>query len=54
MNSIKTVLLLGGMSGVLLLFGEMFGGRSGLILAMGGAVVMNFFSYFFSEKRVGG
>jgi len=50
MNSIKTVLLLGGMSGVLLLFGELFGGRSGLMLALGGAVLMNFFSYFFSEK----
>jgi heat shock protein HtpX len=50
MNSIKTVLLLGGMSGVLLLLGELFGGRSGLTLALGAAVVMNFFSYFFSEK----
>lgn len=50
MNSIKTVLLLGGMSGVLLLFGEMFGGRSGLVIALGMAVLMNFVSYFFSEK----
>jgi heat shock protein HtpX len=50
MNSIKTVLLLGGMSGVLLFFGEYFGGRGGLMMALGGAVLMNFFSYFFSEK----
>jgi heat shock protein HtpX len=50
MNSIKTVLLLGGMSGVLLLFGELFGGRNGLVIALGMAVVMNFVSYFFSEK----
>lgn len=50
MNSIKTVLLLGGMSGVLLLFGELFGGRNGLTIALGMAVVMNFVSYFFSEK----
>ncbi|WP_031497902.1 zinc metalloprotease HtpX [Bryobacter aggregatus] len=50
MNSVKTVLLLGGMSGFLLLMGETFGGRQGLMLALGGAVLMNFFSYFFSEK----
>lgn len=50
MNSIKTVLLLGGMSGVLLFFGQYFGGRGGLMMALGGAVLMNFFSYFFSEK----
>lgn len=50
MNAIKTVLLLGFLSGLLVLLGEHFGGRNGLTLALGGAVVMNFFSYFFSEK----
>lgn len=50
MNSIKTVLLLGGMSGVLLFMGQSFGGQQGLVLAFGAAVLMNFFSYFFSEK----
>jgi heat shock protein HtpX len=50
MNGIKTVLLLGGLSGILLFFGQYFGGKTGLVYAMGGAVVMNFFSYFFSEK----
>lgn len=50
MNSIKTILLLGAMSGFLLFMGESFGGRQGLLLALGGAVLMNFFSYFFSEK----
>jgi heat shock protein HtpX len=50
MNSIKTVLLLGSLSGVLLLIGQSFGGQQGLVLALGMAVVMNFFSYFFSEK----
>ena len=50
MNGMKTVLLLGGMSGVLLFLGQAFGGRSGLLMALGGAVLMNFFSYFFSEK----
>ncbi|MFN7545532.1 MAG: zinc metalloprotease HtpX [Acidobacteriota bacterium] len=50
MNGIKTVLLLGGLSGVLLFFGQYLGGKTGLIYALGGAVLMNFFSYFFSEK----
>lgn len=50
MNSIKTVLLLGSLSGFLLLMGQAFGGKQGLVLALGMAVLMNFFSYFFSEK----
>ncbi|MDX2269377.1 MAG: zinc metalloprotease HtpX [Bryobacter sp.] len=50
MNSVKTVLLLGGLSGFLLMMGQAFGGQQGLVLALGMAVVMNFASYFFSEK----
>jgi heat shock protein HtpX len=49
-NGLKTALLLGGMSGLLLFLGEMFGGRSGLQLMFVMAIVMNFVSYFFSEK----
>ncbi|MFN3325385.1 MAG: zinc metalloprotease HtpX [Bryobacteraceae bacterium] len=50
MNTIKTALLLGLMSGLLLLGGEYFGGREGLYIGMMLAVGMNFFSYFFSDK----
>jgi heat shock protein HtpX len=50
MNGIKTVLLLGLMSGVLLAGGQAFGGKNGLVLGLGLAIAMNFFSYFFSEK----
>src|SRR5947209_11567018 len=50
MNSIKTVLLLGTLSGLLLLVGEWLGGSNGLIIGLTLAVAMNFFSYFFSEK----
>jgi heat shock protein HtpX len=50
MNSVKTVLLLGVMSGLLLAGGEMFGGRHGLYTALAIAVAMNFFGYFFSDK----
>jgi heat shock protein HtpX len=50
MNTVKTVLLLGVLSGLLLVIGETFGGRNGLYLGLGFAVVMNFVSYFFSDK----
>lgn len=50
MNGVKTVLLLGIMSGLLLAGGEMFGGRNGLYIALAIAVSMNFFGYFFSDK----
>jgi len=50
MNRVKTVLLLGLLSGFLLLLGEFFGGRNGLYLGLAIAVAMNFFSYFFSDK----
>jgi heat shock protein HtpX len=50
MNSIKTVALLGLLSGILLLGGELVGGMNGLLLGLGLAVAMNFVSYFFSDK----
>lgn len=50
MNNVKTVLLLGVLSGMLLFAGEALGGRSGLWVGLGIAVVMNFASYFFSDK----
>jgi len=50
MNTVKTVLLLGVLSGLLLFLGEIFGGRNGLYIGLAIAVAMNFFSYFFSDK----
>ncbi|MCS7024748.1 MAG: zinc metalloprotease HtpX [Bryobacteraceae bacterium] len=50
MNSLKTVLLLGLLSGLLLAGGQALGGRDGLVISLFLAVLMNFFSYFFSEK----
>ena len=49
-NALKTTLLLGLLTGFLLLIGEYFGGRNGMILALIFAGVMNFVSYFFSDK----
>ncbi len=49
-NSVKTVLLLGLLSAVLVLGGEAIAGRQGLYLGLGFAVLTNFFSCFFSDK----
>ena len=50
MNGLKTAILLGLLSAVLLVGGQALGGRQGLQIALLIAVVMNFVSYFFSDK----
>jgi len=49
-NGLRTAALLGGLSGLLLLIGQMLGGADGLMMGFVLAIGMNFFSYFFSEK----
>jgi len=49
-NNVKTVLLLGLLSGLLLLAGEALGGRDGLWMGLMLAILMNFVSYFFSDR----
>jgi len=49
-NNVKTVLLLGLLSGLLLLAGEALGGREGLWMGLMLAILMNFVSYFFSDR----
>ena len=51
-NTVKTALLLGLMSGVLLLLGEALGGAPGLMFGFIFAAVTNFASYWFSGKIV--
>jgi len=51
-NGLKTALLLGALSGLLLLIGEMLGGGQGLLFGFIMAGVMNFGSYWFSDKIV--
>lgn len=51
-NGVKTVLLLGALSGILLVIGELAGGSQGLVIAFAFAVVMNIGSYWFSDKIV--
>src|SRR6516162_2628580 len=49
-NTFKTALLLTAMTLFLLFIGQMFGGERGMVLALIFAAVMNFVSYFFSDK----
>ena len=49
-NALKTTLLLGLLTGLILVVGEYFGGQQGLVLALVFAGVMNFVSYFFSDR----
>jgi heat shock protein HtpX len=51
-NGLKTALLLGALSGLLLLIGDLIGGANGLMFAFIIAAVMNFASYWFSDKIV--
>jgi heat shock protein HtpX len=51
-NTLKTTFLLGALTGLLMLFGQVFGGRTGMIFAFGFAVVMNFGTYWFSDRIV--
>lgn len=51
-NTVKTAFLLGSLSALLLLAGQAVGGQGGLLVALLIAAVMNFGSYWFSDKIV--
>src|SRR2546422_9578898 len=51
-NVVKTALLLGALSALVMFLGEMLGGGQGLIFGFLFAVAMNFGSYWFSDKIV--
>jgi heat shock protein HtpX len=51
-NGLKTALLLGLMSGMLLVIGELAGGANGLVIAFIIAAAMNLGSYWFSDRIV--
>jgi heat shock protein HtpX len=52
MNGLKTALLLGALTGLLILIGGYFGGKQGMVVAFVFAMVMNLGSYWFSDKIV--
>jgi heat shock protein HtpX len=49
---LRTTLLLGALTGIIMLIGQWLGGSQGLVIAFIFAVVMNFGSYWFSDKIV--
>jgi heat shock protein HtpX len=49
-NTFKTAFLLTLMTLLLMFLGRAFGGQNGMFLALAFAVVMNFVSYFYSDK----
>src|SRR5438876_2269583 len=49
-NTFKTAFLLTALTLLLLMIGRAFGGQNGMMIALAVAVVMNFVSYFFSDK----
>ena len=52
MNILKTTMLLGLLTGLLVIAGGAIGGQSGMTFALMMAIVMNFASYWFSDKIV--
>jgi len=50
MNTLKTALLLTSLTLLMMFVGAYFGGQNGMVLAFLLAAVMNFVSYFFSDK----
>ena len=49
-NAFKTAFLLTALTLLLMFIGQYFGGQNGMMLALAFAAVMNFVSYFFSDK----
>jgi len=52
MNIVKTGLLLGALTGLLMFLGGYFGGQNSIVIAFSFAMVMNFGSYWFSDKLI--
>ena len=52
MNNLKTVILLGALTGLFLFIGGMVGGQQGMLIALAFAGIMNVVSFWFSDKIV--
>lgn len=52
MNTLKSLILLVALSAILMWIGGAIGGKNGLVIAFGIAMVMNFASYWWSDKIV--
>ncbi|TQD27622.1 zinc metalloprotease HtpX [Methanolobus vulcani] len=51
-NMLKTTLLLASLTGLLVIVGQLLGGTSGMLIAFIFALIMNFGSYWYSDKIV--
>ena len=51
-NQLKTTVLLAAMTALIVLAGNLMGGRQGMMIALIFAAGMNFFSYWYSDKMV--
>ena len=51
-NQLKTTFLLAALTVLIVLIGRMFGGNQGMMIAFIFAMIMNFGSYWFSDKIV--
>lgn len=52
MNTLRTTVLLGALTGMLLLIGGLIGGKGGVVIAFVFALIMNFGAYWFSDRIV--
>jgi len=52
LNSLKTAVLLGTLTAILVFIGGILGGQSGMVIALVLAAGMNFFAYWFSDSIV--
>jgi len=52
MNTLKTAFFLGLLSALILVIGQAVAGQRGMLVALGIAACMNFFSYWFSDRIV--
>jgi len=52
MNMVRTTALLAGLTVLLVLVGNAIGGSAGMVIALGFAAVMNFGSYWYSDRMV--
>jgi len=52
MNTIKIIIMLAALSGILMFLGALLGGRTGLVIALIISTVMNFGSYWYSDSIV--
>jgi len=52
MNNVRTFVLMAALTALLVFIGSAIGGRSGMYIAFGFALLLNFGSYWFSDKLV--